>query len=1068
VTLQQSLFDRSPQLPPPAPPRRNLTIEAGAGTGKTTTIVAEVLRLMLGDELLSPERIVLMTFTEKAAGEIADRIRAALTELDARFAANAPRIIWPDSPRPLLEIDPANRESARRACAAQLARIHLLRSQTIHSFCQSLLRQFPIEAGLDPQFKIIEGFERTLLYGQLYDAWIDEETRSTPTPGKLREWEVLLAHAGYLFQIRDMVFSLVDRRDLLIEPGYNLGDLSSIVDELRAALITVRGGDHAIGRYVASAQMPPRDASMDEWIDYLGPAANAIRTANLTKIAKDQREAVKTLRAGSSGDSIYDRLVSARAADALYAVAKRFVDFLDREKRARGVVDFDDLLLRTVAVLDDPSVLERARRQYDFIFVDEFQDTDRTQAKIIDRLARDASGRYVEGRTMIVGDPKQSIYGFRRADPETYFQMRERLQREGAEPRQLGDNYRSDAPLLAAVNAMFARLFPAEGPHDPNVFRPSYLTLQAAKPQLSRELDARITLLHSEHDDAADRYIAEAEAIAKWIGLRSSEVAELRSAAEPRNPATPQPHNLSRFAILFRRMTRIDDYLDVLDRHGIAYVLPPTRNFLDRRAPVDLVAVLRAIAYSFDKGAQISAARTPYFALTDEEIARESDEWRAVQDAIARYREAARTLTVTQLIDLLADTTSIEAIYDATTAGERARRHLDHVRALAFEYDQKIGGSVAQFVDEIARRRAVPDEMEPLLADEQTNAVRILTVHAAKGLEFDTVIIPDLAFSSGSEGTQIFTVEEPKSLVLCAPDSLSAQFRRIGDEKLKRVATWREEAETRRLFYVAVTRAKAEVVFVCNTMKAVKKSSFAACIDESLGITLRDMNWPDGRQVQMTPVATIALEKVSSAEAPGERARAKRLIDAELERQLTTSDIVPASIVSPAVPPRPLDIHKTRAAAQHREGGILIHRVLELWDGAGPVETMLNAAAAEMGASADAINRARMRLAKLASSPTMQQIAAAETIARELPIRYTDASGAVLTRRVDRLIRENGCDIVIDYKTGAPKPRDEEQVREYCTAISAMTGRECTSLIWYLDEDAVVSQLAPPPSSNHC
>jgi ATP-dependent exoDNAse (exonuclease V) beta subunit len=350
----------------------------------------------------------------------------------------------------------------------------------------------------------------------------------------------------------------------------------------------------------------------------------------------------------------------------------------------------------------------------------------------------------------------------------------------------------------------------------------------------------------------------------------------------------------------------------------------------------------------------------------------------------------------------------------------------------------------------------MPDEMEPLLADEQTNAVRILTVHAAKGLEFDTVIIPDLAFSSGSEGTQIFTVEEPKSLVLCAPDSLSAQFRRIGDEKLKRVATWREEAETRRLFYVAVTRAKSEVVFVCNTMKAVKKSSFASCVDESLGITLKDVQWPDGRELQTTPVATIALEKVNASDGAGERSRA-RLVDAELERQLTTGEIVPVSIASPAMLPRPLDIHKTRAAAQHRDTGILVHRVLELWDGVAPIETMLSAAAAELAASPEAITRARARLAKLATSPTMQRIAAAETIARELPIRYTDASGNVVTRRVDRLIREDGRDIVIDYKTGAPKPRDEEQVREYCAAISAMTGRECTALLWYLDDDTTVS-----------
>jgi ATP-dependent helicase/nuclease subunit A len=1041
VTLQQSLFDlRSKPAPPPAR-RRNLVIEAGAGTGKTTAIVGEVLKLMLADENLSPERIVLMTFTEKAAGEIADRVHAALAEVEAQLSGSKTRTIaWPTgSPHPLVQI-PAD-DATRRACRAQLSRIHLLRSQTIHSFCQSLLRQFPIEAGLDPQFKIVEGFERTLLHSQLYDAWIDEETRTKPSPEALREWEVLLAHAGYLFQIRDMIFTLVDRRDLLDETGYDLGDLSLCAEALRAALFALRRGDDPLHRYIASTETPERGAGIDAWIDYFAPIAQLIRNINLNKSPKSDRDALKILRSGDTGDSIYDRLVAHRAAVALYAMARRFVAFLDREKHVLGVVDFDDLLLRTLAVLDDPRVLERARRQYDYIFVDEFQDTDRTQAKIIDRLARDSSGSYVEGKTIIVGDPKQSIYGFRRADPETYFRTGQQLGREGAETRRIEDNYRSDAPLLDAVNSMFVRLFPDETEHDPNVFRPSYHALRAGKEANDRELDARLTLLQAAHEEISDRYIAEAESIAAWI-------------------KRTDPENLKRFAILFRRMTRIDDYLDVFDRHGIEYLLPPTRMFLDRRAPVDLLAVLRAIAYTFDRGAQISAARTPYFALTDEEIVSgflvddattgAAAAWRSFEAAIARFRDHARALTVTQLIDLIIDTTRIEAVYQAAAGGERSLRHLDHLRAIAFEYDQKIGGSVRQFVDEIARRRAEPDEMEPLLADESKNAVRILTVHAAKGLEFDSVILPDLAFSTGSEGTQIFTVEEPKSLVLCAPDSLSAQFRFIGDEKLKRIATRREEAEARRLFYVAVTRARSEVVFVCNTIKRVAKSSFASCLDEAAGINLRAIEWNEGREIR----DGVAYEQISAAEGAGAPLR-QRLHDEVLERELANGPIVPVLVATPEERIPLVDAHRLRTGVRNREAGILLHRVLELWDGVAPIESVVTAAANEMGASSETITRVRARLGKIAESPTMQRIARSETIARELPIR---ADGVTL--RIDRLIRENGREIVIDYKSGTAKADDQLQVRRYCEAVAKLTGRSCSGLIWYLDEDALVEVLS--------
>ncbi|HEV3486850.1 MAG TPA: UvrD-helicase domain-containing protein, partial [Vicinamibacterales bacterium] len=531
--------------------------------------------------------------------------------------------------------------------------IDALRSQTIHSFCQSLLRAFPIEAGLDPQFKIVEGFERSLLHGQAYDQWIDEETRVHPTPEIVREWELLFAHVGYLFAIRELILGMIERRDLLGEIGYDFGAFAEVEEPLLEALAAIRkcgddaGDDHArrIFAYVRD-NTPPETGEVDDWLAYLHPIAASIREANLPRPAV-LKEALKILRSGDKGRCVYDRLVSHRAAMALISLTRRFLAFLDAEKRKLGVVDFDDLLLRTLSLLDDPNVLARARSQFDFIFVDEFQDTDRTQARIIDRLARDGSGAYVAGKTIVVGDPKQSIYGFRRADPETYYRLTEELVRGGAERRRLEEQYRSDPPLVEIVNAMFACLFP-ETPHDANVFRPTYKSLHAARASVRRELDARVTLLHAQHDDPADRFFAEAEAIAEWIRANSD-------------------GDLRRFAILFRRLTKLDDYLDTFDRHGIDYVLPPTRMFLDRRAPVDLLAVLRAIAHPFDRGAQISAARTPYFALTDEEIAdgvlraecsvlsetetqhaarSTQDPWLTFTSAIAKFRDAAHHLTV--------------------------------------------------------------------------------------------------------------------------------------------------------------------------------------------------------------------------------------------------------------------------------------------------------------------------------------------------------------------------------------------------------------------------------------
>ena len=1040
MTQQQSFL-----FAPARPSRRNLVIEAGAGTGKTTAIVGEVLKLMLEREDLVPERIVLMTFTEKAAGEIADRIREAVEAL-----ASDP-VQWPvGSPTPLVTIDDPDR--ARRLLGRHLQNIDALRSQTIHSFCQSLLRTFPIEAGLDPQFGIIQGFERSLLYGQLYDEWLDHETRVAPTPEIEREWELVFAHAGYLFIIRELILTLIDRRDLLAEE-LSFGEFEEVEPQLIEAVGWIRRDparckDPATARVVEYLRATPFEGgSMDGWIDYLQPIAASIRSIKLPSCPGSLKEPVKILRSGDVGDSVYDRLVAHRASMALVALTRRFIAWLDAEKRKLGVVDFDDLLLRTLALLGDEAVLARARAQFDFIFVDEFQDTDRTQARIIERLCRDASGAFVPGKTIVVGDPKQSIYGFRRADPETYYRMTQALADEGAERRVLSDQYRSDAPLVETVNRMFARLFP-ELPHDPNVFRPSYEALSAARSTLRRELDARVTLLAAGHEEKSDRYFAEAEAIAEWIKQRGD-------------------GDLRRFAVLFRRLTRIDDYLDTFERHGIDYVLPPTRMFLDRRAPVDLIAVLRAIAYPFDRGAQVSAARTPYFGLTDEEIARgvllassaeegeqDAGPWRRFLDSIARFREASRHLTIADLIDLVVKTSSIERLYEAAADGVRHLRHLEHVRFIAFEYDRRAGGSVGQFVEEIDRRRGgEPDEMEPSLIDETQNAVRIMTVHAAKGLEFETVILPDLSFSAGgsTEGVSLFSVEEPPHLVLSGrAESISAHL--LG---LAAISKEREEAESKRLFYVAVTRAMTDVVFVCDPEG--KRSGFYKSLLECLDIDKKDLPgyWPG---VHETAIGRVAFERL---EGDGQAdATRHRLKDRELEARLSGPEIVPLEVPVPEVSVETLaagEIAARRAGSRNRAAGILLHRVLELWDGRGDPAVLLDRIATESAAGPESVQKVRQRLAAIARSEMLQRIARAETIGRELPLQLIE-NGVPALRRIDLLVREHGRELVVDYKSGAFDPhraeRDRLQVKAYCEAVSAMTGRPCAGAIWYVDVDA--------------
>jgi ATP-dependent helicase/nuclease subunit A len=413
--------------------------------------------------------------------------------------------------------------------------------------------------------------------------------------------------------------------------------------------------------------------------------------------------------------------------------------------------------------------------------------------------------------------------------------------------------------------------------------------------------------------------------------------------------------------------------------------------------------------------------------------------WRSYRETIDAYRAQSHHLTVSQLIDRVIATTNIESVYDAAADGIRSKRHLEHVRAIAFEYDRKIGGSVRQFVDEIARRRAEPDEVEPSLLDDSRNAVRILTVHGAKGLEFDTVILPDLVFPL--KGPEIFLTEEPKALVM------RDQYKTLNSRILGDIGSEREAAEMRRLFYVAVTRAKCDVAFVCNT-SAFKKEGFFSCLTEAFGFSKDGFAtlWENGRVLRSMSGMTVAFERMA-VRAAGARKR-RRLIDPELEAELASGPIVPLSI---AMPP---EIERAEIPVRRdRTPGILLHRVLELWEPGRDPHAPVDIAASELGASSEAIAQVTQRLRTITTSDIFRRISAAETIGREVPLRI-DENGTIADRRIDRLVRENGRELVIDYKSGVPSDEHKLQVRRYCDAIARITGRPCAGLVWYIDIDS--------------
>lgn len=1058
----------SPRPAPTATTRgndRNLVIEASAGTGKTTEIVRLVLKILTEEPELSPERIALITFTEKAAAEIAVRIESALVELHQSLDTDRPG--WPlaaPADRKILPVPPEKIEAVRDASRRQMARLDKLRSQTIHSFCQSILTIHTLEAGLSPRFSVIQGFEQSRVYGEIYAEWLESETVTSESADHHRDWETIFESLRSVRRIEETIMALLPRRELLADLSYDLGDLSEGESEIRRAVaylesltskdlaaITDEPTLQMIG-YLATHPFP-RETDVEVWKAYFTPIASVLEAINLNNLKKNAaiKDVVKVLRGEVAWrDNIYLRLRTHLMAMALRRLAGRFFVWLDREKKRRGILDFDDLLLETLHVLKRKEVLREARARFDYIFVDEFQDTDWVQSKIIEQLARDDQGEFVPGKLIIVGDPKQSIYSFRRADPENYEATLRTFLGGGAEHRELVDQFRSEPALVDDLNAMFHELF--REPSTKNVARPLYARDLVARRPKTTEMENRVNFLLATARDAGDHHAAQARAIVSWIRQQGG-------------------GDLRRFAVLFRKRTNLHEYLEVFDHNAIPYQIPPSRYFLERPAVVDLMTVLRAIAYRFDKGSVIFAARSPYFALSDEEIAdsllkgadSRSTAYRDFLTVIDGYVALARHHSVAQMIDTVVRDTQIETYYSALQGGARSVAHLEHLRDLALDYDLKAGGSLRQFVDEIDRRREEADEPEPNLLDPKADAIQVMTVHSAKGLEFDRVILPDLAGRLHFDPIRMHAIEDPRTLVFTgSAEPLAARFREADGMSLHEVCKERATTETDRLFYVAVTRARTDVAFVCNPEKLEETgfwSSLRRIFNLDRKLILREFPDEPGirkRAFVLTEGTTIAaFHRLAELETRGDQHT--RFVDETVAGTARAASFVmdaPEEIARLSV----ADSRRRLAGSRKRSGGVILHRILERWDGTvHSIDRLLEALSVEQRFDRSD-PELRKRLERLAASPVMQRIRAAETVGRELPIYFLDTDGTPRAARIDRLLRENGNYLVVDYKTGpayeARLEEDRIQVQRYCRAVGTMTSTLVTGILWYIGPDS--------------
>jgi ATP-dependent helicase/nuclease subunit A len=888
--------------------KANLAVTAGAGTGKTHLLVEKILHKALVEKI-PLERILALTFTEKAANEMLIRLRS---ELQKRAVA------WSEDER---------KDALERA---ELG--------TIHSFCAHVLRQFPIEAGVAPDFEVDEGAVFRRRFEEAWPRWLDREIG--PGARRPRVWQDLLKKVG--------------------------------LEELRALAEGLSEFGVPEGRVSGAAMLREFTEEAARQVPKLAPALRGEKAPQKSIQGPEKQAALKLAQD-------VQRIDEALVEKAL-TLAGDFAREFRRDFLRAGWISFDGILglvhdlLRSEAF---PGVREILRSRFDLVLVDEFQDTDPLQGEIIRMLCEDAEGRLVPGKLFLVGDPKQSIYSFRGADIIAYQGLVERMMAQGGEQVVLSTNFRSHGKLLEFVNAAFSRLIAENGR-----LQPRYDPIRPATDAEERFGAAPIQGIRVTGADAEGSRETEAQELARWIRRR------------------PDGVEYKHVAVLLRSLVDVDVYLDALRSAGIPYVVEGEKYFYGTQEVLDFVNLLRAVANPHDRVAVTGVLRSPYGAVPDAEIfeRRKSLDYRRdstwpIFGLLRSWNEAAGRLGVGALLDRLLTEGHALEIAQAGYHGEQAVANLLKLRAKAGELEAKGGCTLREFLD-VARQavRELEEEGESPLADETLDAVKVLSIHRSKGLEFPVVVLPDLHRLKAAPRRRVVSFDwTTRVLGVRLGEVINA-----GSAALEHLRREREREEWRRLLYVACTRA--EQLLVLMGSDEAKEESFLGLLEADL----------EGRaELRKVPYARPAFVPAAPSGAPP-KADWASYVAAWKAREAASRP--PERLTSPTKLEQ-YDKAKAwelddgpRRASRGVETGIRCHEILERMDFAKPA------------VPEDADEEVGSILKGFFRSAAFREIAGSEILARELPF-LLPREGRVVQGVVDLVYRRRGKLVVADYKT---------------------------------------------------
>ena len=1060
-----------------------LLLEAGAGTGKTTVLVKRILALLRAGR--APiDRIVAITFTDKAAGELKGRLRD-------------------DIERALESASGDERERLSRA-AADLERAPV---STIHAFASSLLRERPFEAGLDPGFAVAAEVASDRTFDDAWDAWLEE---------RMAEGDAVLVRAMTcglkLDALKAAARTVVKERDILgrEEKAPPFG-VDSLLDRLRAAVATLQGLKGKCVNREDDAYRSVLDLESDlARAERLDPASREqfFREMHVVYSRGQQgnwnpKDACKDVKAELKAARLAQEAhVAASSAHLAWALRDRLRGFLAAYEKAKAdaaVVDFQDLLLRARDVLQSSVPVRRYfQRRFDFVLVDEFQDTDPLQAEIAFLLAEDPEGapaadwrgcRLKPGKLFVVGDPKQSIYRFRRADIAVYEETKRLVERSGGETLALTTNFRTVPSIVSFVNERFDEVF-ADRELDPAP-RP----LVAYRDEVDRG-GARTLALAVPPDrlpEDGDRKVGSlVPAIAVTVAAFLDEITRQRPWSV-RDGDAVRPARPGDVALLVRRMSPdfIEHYERALTARGVPFRLVGGKEYYARDEVRALANVLRAVDNPADRLAVFAALRSPFFGFSDDDLwqlvakggflnylapvppgFRGAIALAAAFELLTSLHRLRRVRPPSDVIVRLFEKTRALAAYRLRPEGDQLVANLWKTLDVARAYEAAgptTLRTLVRFLEEETEGGA--EEGDSPVGDQAGAQVEVVTVHKAKGLEYPIVVLGDLLYSQSPAPKSVLRHAEGRGWLKIGAFEPEGWGEAVAAEKLQGAA------EDRRLLYVALTRARDHLVVPClpgeipkgwmapiiqGFVEPGQPAPFGATASSRVEGGTKNgkakVTFVDSPSLTFAGAAADRVSPMAPLDGGEDEAReakeAERLWLARRKALSFRGAPVESGDEESATPPVPgaPDTYGAPRGDKDTAFGTLVHALLALpeFPEGDALARTATALATQRGLDAQDSADAAELAQRVRALPALAAIGAADVVYREVPFVHRKG-GQVLDGRIDLAYRVSGSWTVIDFKTARlasaaeARSRYGDQLRRYRTALGALTGEPVTA-----------------------